>query len=75
MQINDYSETKIIHCKFEVHKKVYYCGMHSHISIVLYGENEYINNVSKSACEDVHKNGILRVTEIYKYAELKSSKL
>ena len=37
--------------------------MHSHVSIVLNGENEYINDVSRSACEDVHKTGILKVTE------------
>ena len=39
--------------------------MHSYISIVLNGENEYINNVSRSACEDVHKTGILKVTETH----------
>ena len=37
--------------------------MHSHVSIVLSGENEYINDVSRSACEDVHKTRILKVTE------------
>ena len=58
LQINDYSETKIIQCKFEVHRTIYYCGMHAHISIVLNGENECINNFSKGACEDVHKTGI-----------------
>ena len=39
------------------------CGMHSHISIVLNGENKYINDISRSACEDVHKTGILKFTE------------
>ena len=37
--------------------------MHSHISIILNGENEYINDVSRSACEDEHKTGILQTTE------------
>ena len=39
--------------------------MHSHISIVLNGENEYINYISKSACEDVQKTGIFNVTETH----------
>ena len=30
---------------------------------LLNGENEYINDVSRSACEDVHKTGILKFTE------------
>ena len=37
--------------------------MNSHIVIILNGENEYINDVSKSACQDVHKTGILKVSE------------
>ena len=71
LQINEYSETKIIQCKFETHRTVYYCGMHSHISIVLNGENEYINDVSRSACEDVHKTGILKVTESHIVCDIK----
>ena len=49
LQINEYSEMKIIQCKFETHRTVYYCGMHSHVSIVLNGGNEYINDVSRRA--------------------------
>ena len=63
LQINQYTETRIIQCKMEIHRTIYYCGMNSHISIVLNGENEYINDVSKSACQDVHKTGILKVSE------------
>ena len=63
LQINEYSETKIIQCKFETHRTVYYCGIHSHVSIVLNGESLYINDVSRSPCEDVNKTGILKVTE------------
>ena len=63
LQINDYSETKVIQCKIEVHRTVYYCGMYSHISIVLNGENEFISEISKSACEEVHQTGILKITD------------
>ena len=63
LQINQYTETRIIQCKMEIHHTIYYYGMSSHISIVLNGENEYINGVSRSACQDVHKTGILKVSE------------
>ena len=40
LQINQYTETRIIQCKMEIHRTNYYCGMNSHIFIVLNGENE-----------------------------------
>ena len=49
----------------EIDRTIYYCGMNSHISIVLNGENEYINDVSRSACQDVHKTGILKISEAH----------
>ena len=49
----------------EIHQTIYHCGMNSHISIVLNGENEYINDVSRSACQDVHKTGILKVSDAH----------
>ena len=58
-----YTETRIIQCKMEIHGTIYYCGMNSNISILSNGENEYINDVSRSACQDVHKTGILNVSE------------
>ena len=45
--------------------------MHSHVSIVLNGKNEYINDVSRSACEDLHKTGILKVTESHIVRKIK----
>ena len=36
LQVNKYSETKIIQCKFKTHRTVYYCGMHSHTIFPLY---------------------------------------
>ena len=50
---------------------MYYCRIHSCVSIVLNGENEYINDVSRSACEDVHKIGILKDTESLIVREIK----
>ena len=61
LQINEYTETKVIQCKLEIHRTIYHCGMFSHISIVSNGENEYILEVSKSLCEDLHKTGNLMI--------------
>ena len=44
---------------------------HSHISIVLNGENEYIDDVSRSTCEDVHKTEISKVTETHVISGIK----
>jgi hypothetical protein len=58
LQINEYSEINIIQCKIEIHRTVYHCGIHSHISIVLNGENEYIHDINKRECKDLHRTGI-----------------
>ena len=63
LQINQYTETRIMQCKMEIHRTIYYCGMNSHISIVSNGENKYINDISRSACQDVQETGILKVSE------------
>ena len=55
LQINEYASTRVIQCKLEIHRTVYYCGSFSHISVVLNGENEYIQDVSKEACEMLYR--------------------
>ena len=65
LQINQYTETRIIHCKMEIHRTIYYCGMDSHVSIVLNGENEYSNDVSRSACQDIYKTSILKISDAH----------
>lgn len=34
MQLSDYDKTMVTQCKVEVDRTIYYCGMHSHISMV-----------------------------------------
>lgn len=60
LQLNEYTETTVIQCKLEIHRTIYYCGMHSHISIVRNGENEYIHETSTRVCEIMHATGILK---------------
>ena len=57
LQINEYASTHVIQCKLEVHRTIYYCGSFSHNSIVLNGENEYIQDISKEVCELLHRYG------------------
>ena len=47
LQVNEFVETQAIQCKLEVHRTVFYCEMHSHISIVNNGEHEYLYDISK----------------------------
>ena len=57
LQINEYASTHVIQCKLEVYRTIYYCGSFSHKSIVFNGENEYIQDISKEACELLHRYG------------------
>lgn len=61
LQINEYDEIPVIQCKVEIHRTIYYCGMNSHISVVKHGENEYIYEVSRSACMDMHESGSFNI--------------
>lgn len=57
LQIDDYNEVEVRQCKIEIHRTVYYCGMHSHIAAVKNGYAEYVNEVSPQACEDMIRTG------------------
>ena len=57
LQVNEDASTHVIQCKLEVHRTIYYCGTFSNNSIVLNGENEYIQDITKEACELLHRYG------------------
>ena len=61
LQINDYLETEVIQCKLEVYRTIYYCGMHSHVSVVHQGAGEYIQEISSKQCENLFHTGYLRL--------------
>ena len=65
LQINEYTDTTIIQSKIEIHRTIFYCGMHSHVSIVLNGENEYIIDVNRESCIDAHKTGIIKISDTH----------
>ena len=62
LQLNENKETTVIQCKIEVHRTVYYCGAFSHVSLVMNGENEYLYEVSRAACQNLHEYGFFKLT-------------
>jgi len=42
LQLSDYNHAEVIQCKVEISRTIYYCGMHSHVSVVQNGRADYI---------------------------------
>lgn len=61
MQLSDYDHAYVTQCKIEVDRTVYYCGMHSHISIVQQGRKEYIRELGAAACYRLHETGTFAI--------------
>lgn len=57
LQLADFSDTATIQCKVEIDRTIYYCGMHSHVSIVNNGRQEYLQPISREACQMLHTSG------------------
>lgn len=57
LQLSEFEHTTGIQCKIEIDRTVYYCGMHSHVSIVYNGKREYIREVSADTCKKLHDSG------------------
>ncbi|XP_074113428.1 uncharacterized protein LOC141536655 [Cotesia typhae] len=55
IQTVEYSHTKIIQCKIEIQRSIYYCGSWSHVATVTNPRIEYIEEISKPYCQDIHK--------------------
>lgn len=61
LQLSSYSHTEVIQCKVELSRAIYYCGMHSHISIVQNGQASYIVEITHEKCLQMHKEGLIRI--------------
>lgn len=57
LQLSEFNYAPIISCKIEISRMVYYCGMHSHISAVQNGLNEYLEDVTDQQCKRMHEDG------------------
>lgn len=61
LQLADFESTPYIQCKVIVTRTVSYCGMHSHVSAVHNGYEEYLREVPYQQCERMHRDGIMNV--------------
>jgi len=61
MQLSEYDKIPTIQCKIEIDRTIYYCGMHSHISVVHNGRREYIQEIGKQACRRLHETGSITI--------------
>ncbi|XP_070516614.1 uncharacterized protein [Cardiocondyla obscurior] len=61
LQLSKFESTNVIQCKIIISRTVFYCGMHSHVSIVNNAFAEYILDTSIDQCKTMHKTGTLIV--------------
>lgn len=59
LQLNEYDHTSAFQCRIEIDRTIYYCGMHSHISVVHNGRQEYIRETSASTCKKLIETGAI----------------
>lgn len=57
MQVSDYGKTRAIQCRMEIDRMIYYCGMHSHISLVSNSRKQYIQELGNDACRRIQETG------------------
>lgn len=61
MQLSEYDRITVTQCKVEVDRTIFYCGMHSHVSIVNNGRREYIHEIGIQACRRLHETGTITI--------------
>lgn len=61
MQSSDYDRISVIQCLVEIDRTIYYCGMHSHVSIVRGGRRQYIQEIGLDTCHKLHATGTITV--------------
>ena len=59
LQLSDFDKTRVIQCKIEIDRIIYYCGMHSHVSIVHGGRRVYLQETAASNCRRIHETGAI----------------
>lgn len=61
LQTTEFRNLPVIECKVEIDREIFYCGMHSHISTVLFGRVEYLYELSYRQCKQMHELGETRL--------------
>lgn len=61
MQVSEYETITVHQCKLEIDRTVYYCGMHSHISVVTEGKKKYVKEMGAYNCKKLHETGAITI--------------
>lgn len=59
LQVSEFDHTQGFQCKVEVDRTIYYCGMHSHISVVHNGRRSYIQETTVDTCQKLIETGTI----------------
>lgn len=71
LQINEFDETQVFQCKLEIHRTAYHCRWLSHLLMVNNGDIMFVRELTRRACLEAHKTGILRITDNYAISGIK----
>lgn len=64
IQVSDFSRTRVTQCRIEIDRTIYYCGMHSHISLVSNSRKQYVQELGSDACRRAHETGTLALSTV-----------
>jgi len=59
LQLSEYNYAEVLQCKVEISRTIYYCGMHSHVSVVNNGQMEYLLETGYTRCRQMLIDGTL----------------
>ncbi|KOC59900.1 hypothetical protein WH47_10541 [Habropoda laboriosa] len=59
LQLSDFNSAQVTQCKLEIDRTIYYCGMHSHTSIVANGRRQYLFPSTRETCTSLHTTGAI----------------
>ena len=71
LQLTGFSNTKVIQCKIEIRRAISHCGMQSHSSIFANDHSEYIHDVTRDQCNQMHTIGTFLVSSSLQIWKLK----
>lgn len=59
LQLSEFDHTHGVQCKIEIDRTIYYCGMHSHISVIHNDKRNYIREISAENCKKLLDTGTI----------------
>lgn len=57
LQLSKFQPTDIFGCKIKIFREIKYCGMHSHTSDILNGDDTFVSDINREACREMVKYG------------------